>query len=142
MLPSRSRELRLAATLALGGFAQFANVAAAQIMAAMARPQFSTFDREERAAAYRALGKLASASGFSFLVDRLARPARGLFRRRKVDADQLLAVQGLAEEASQRSLRALEDALLPSYKHGAAVTAACRAAAQHVRMSVRGGKSA
>ncbi len=140
LLASASREVRTLAARSLGGFATVAEMAATQLMAAMSRPQFSTFDREEQALCCRALGKLGSASGFSFLFERLSRPPKGLFGRRKGEAEQLLAVQGLAEEASQRSLRALEEALLPSRGHGPAVVAACRAAAQHVRAAARGGK--
>src|SRR5207237_878178 len=81
-------------------------------------------DREEQASFYRALGKLGSQAGFSYLIERLARPPKGLFGRRKGEQEQLLAIQGLAEEGTPRSLRAIEEATLPSRGHSAAVVAA------------------
>jgi hypothetical protein len=108
----------------------------------MARPQFAKVDKEEQTHFYRALGRLGSGIGFTFLLEKLERPPRRLFRRRKGVDEQLLAVQGLAEEASQRSLRALEEALEPSRGLAPAVVAACRAAAQYVRERPRGGKGA
>src|SRR5205823_3238827 len=98
--------------------------------------------KEERTLFYRALGKLGAPAGLAFLAERLARPANKLFGRRKGLEEQLLAVQGLAEDRSPRSLRALEDALAPSSGHAPAVMAACRAAAQHVRAAGKGGKTA
>ncbi len=142
LLASPSREARFAAVQRLGSFAAVPEAAAAHLIAGISRPLFASFDREEQALCCRALGRLGTTSGFSFLFERLSRPQRGLFGRRKGETEQLLAVQGLAEEASQRSLRALEEALLPSRGHGPAVVAACRAAAQHVRAAVRSGKSA
>jgi hypothetical protein len=141
-LSSGAREVRLAAAAAVASCAAIGEAGAALLMTAMSRPQFGGFDRDEQAAFHRALGKLASATGFSFLLERLARPPRGFFGRRKAEQDQLLAVQGLAEDTSQRSLRALEDVLLPSRGHPPAVVAACRAAAQHVRAAARGGRTA
>ena len=142
LLASPSREARIAAAQMLGNFAAVPEASAAHLIAAMSRPPFMSFDRDEQALCCRALGKLGTTSGFSFLFERLSRPPKGLFGRRKGESEQLLAVQGLAEEASQRSLRALEEALLPSRGHGPAVVAACRAAAQHVRAAVRSGRSA
>ena len=142
LLAGPSRELRTAAAQALGGFATLAEPAAANLIAAMSRPQFAKLDRQEQTLFCRALGKLGSATGFTFLFERLARTPKGFFGKRKGEAGKLLAVQGLAEDTSQRSLRALEEALLPSRGHSAAVLAACRAAAQHVRAAARGGKTA
>ena len=55
-----------------------------------------------------------------------------MFKKARVEEEQLLAIRGLAAEASSRALRALEQAgqerELPP-----AVAAACRAAANHVR---------
>jgi hypothetical protein len=142
ILSSPSREARLAAVQMLGSFAAVPEASAAHLISAISRPAFGSFDREEQELCCRALGRLGTTTGFSFLFERLSRPPRGLFGRRKGESGQLLAVQGLAEEASQRSLRALEEALLPSRGHGPAVVAACRAAAQHVRAAVRSGRSA
>lgn len=140
-LTARSRELRLAAVRALGGCGEVAEQASALLLAVMSRPRFARLDKDERTDFYRALGRLGSPTGFSFLFDRLARPPRKLFGKRKAIDEQLLAVQGLAEDGSPRSLRALEDALLPSRKYSPSVVAACRAAAQHLRER-RGGWSA
>ena len=142
LLANPSREVRTLAAEMLSGFAAVPETSAAHLMAAMSRPQFATLDREEQALLCRALGKLGTTSGFSYLFERLSRPPKGMFGRRKGEGEQLLAVQGLAEEVSQRSLRALEEALLPSRGHGPAVVAACRAAAQHVRAAIRGGRTA
>jgi len=142
VLSMRSRELRLAAVHALAGCGVVAEQASSLLMAAMSRPRFARADKDEQTAFFRALGRLGSATGFSFLIERLARPPRKLFGKRKGIDLQLLAVQGLAEEASSRSLRALEEALLPSRGHAPAVVAACRAAAQHVRERPKGGRTA
>jgi hypothetical protein len=112
------------------------------LLSAMTRPQFAQVDKEEQTAFHRALGKLGSPSGLQFLLDRLSRPAKGFFGKRKGVEEQLLAVQGLAEDRGARSLKALEEALLPSRKHAPAVVAACRAAAQHVRAAAKGGRPA
>ena len=141
LLRSPARDVRLAAAQGLSAFTLMVDAAANQLLAAIRRSKFGKLDREEQTAVYRALGKLGSAPGFAFLLERLTRPARRLFKRRR-EAEQLLAVQGLAEEASQRSLRALEDVLLPSRNHPPGVVAASRAAAQHVRAAQRGGKTA
>ena len=134
--------MRVAAAQALAGCLVVAEQAASLLLAAMARPQFAAVDKEEQTLFHRSLGKLGSSNGFSFLLEQLARPPRRLFRRRRGIDLQLLAVQGLAEEASQRSLRVLEDALIPSRGHAPAVVAACRAAAQHLREHTKGGKTA
>ncbi len=142
LLASPSREARIAAVQTLGTFVAVPEGSASHLIAAMSRPSFTGFDRDEQTLCCRALGKLGTTSGFSFLFERLSRPPTGLFGRRKGESEQLLAVQGLAEEVSQRSLRALEEALLPSRGHSPAVVAACRSAAQHVRAAVRAGRLA
>ena len=137
LLGSPSREARMAAVQMLGSFQAVPETSAAHLISAMSRPAFAGYDREEQTLCFRCLGKLSTTTGFSFLFERLSRPPKGLFGRRKGETEQLLAVQGLAEEISQRCLRALEEALLPSRGHGPAVVAACRAAAQHVRAALR-----
>jgi hypothetical protein len=141
-LSSPAGAVRVAAAQALAACSGVAEQAAALILEAMGRPLFARVDKEERTVFYRSLGKLGSMAGHTFLLDQLSRPAKKLFGRKKAIDDQLLAVQGLAEEASQRSLRALEEVLLPSRKFAPAVVAACRAAAQYVRAAAKGGKTA
>jgi hypothetical protein len=141
-LSSPVRPVRVAAAQALASCAGVAEQASTLLLAAMGRPQFGQVDKEEQTLFYRALGKLGANSGFSFLVDRLESKQKKFFKRRKAVEDQLLAVQGLVEEGSLRSLRALEDALLPQSGHPPAVVAACRAAAQHVRAASKGGRTA
>src|SRR5205085_1491139 len=141
---SADRGVRVAAAQALAGTSGVAEQASNLLLVAMARAQFAGADKEEQTAFYRALGKLGATSGFSFLSERLAQPPRKLFGRRKAIDEQLLAVQGLTEEGTRRSLRALEEAQQPANGHASAVVAACRAAAQHLRERERtkGGKTA
>ncbi|HEX9578610.1 MAG TPA: hypothetical protein VF993_12715, partial [Myxococcales bacterium] len=108
------------------------------LLTAMDGPRFAKVDKDERTVFYRSLGKLGAPAGLDFLAGLLAKPPKKLFKRRKGLEAQLLAVQGLVEDGSLRSLRALEDALLPSRKHAPAVVAACRAAGQDLRSGARG----
>jgi hypothetical protein len=141
-LASQVRAVRVAAVQALATCAAQVEPASNLILAAVAQPQFAGVDKEERTLFYRSLGKLGSPAGLSYLLDRLARPAKKFFGRRKAVEEQLLAVQGLVEDAGPRSLRALEDVLLPARGHAPAVVAACRSAAQHLRAALKGGKTA
>ena len=141
-LSSASRAVRVASVAALarcgGGVEHSANL----ILAAIAKPQFARVDKEEKTLFYRVLGSLGSNAGHSHLIERLSRRPRKIFGRRKVIDEQLLAVQGLAEEGTQRALRVLEDAALPGRKQPAAVVAACKAAANHIRSGAsRGGRT-
>lgn len=136
------RAVRVAAAQALAGCGELAEEAASLLLTALSRPQFSQVDKEEQTVFYRSLGKLGSSTGFSFLLERLARPPRRFFQRRRAIDEQLLAVQGLADEASQRSLRALEEAMIPARGHAPAVVAASRAAVQHLRERIKGGQPA
>ena len=138
LLASPSRAVRLAAAEGLSGFGQLADAATKELLAAIAHRRFAKLDRDEQTALYRSLGKLGSAAGHAFLLDKLSKPPRGIFKRRKGETGQLLAVQGLAQEGSQRALRALDDASHTSAGNPPAVVAACRAAAQHVRAGHRG----
>ena len=137
-LTAPSRPLRAAAVQVLAGCSGAAEQAAGLIVAAIARPQFSSRDKEEQTLFYRSLGKLGSGAGYSFLLEQLSRRSRKFFGRRKLIHQQLLAVQGLAEDGSSKAVRALEDALLPSRGYPSAVVAACKAAAQHKRFAPRG----
>ena len=141
-LTAREREVRLAAVQALGACSSAAEQASALILQAMDRPQFAKVNKEEQSVFYRSLGKLGSNAGFQFLLERLNQAPRKLFGKRKVLEVQLLAVQGLSEEASLRSAKALEEAQLESRRYSPAVVAACKAAAQQVRAVARGGKTA
>jgi hypothetical protein len=141
-LTSASREVRLAAAQALGACVGTAEQAVALLLPAMQRPQFAKSSKEEQTLFYRSLGRLGSNSGFSFLVDRLNRPPRRIFGRKKAVEAQLLAVQGLGEDTSRRATIALEEAQRDRQRHSPAVVAACKAALQHQRTLARGGKSA
>jgi hypothetical protein len=141
-LTAPTRPVRMAAAQAVAACGSLADAAAALMLQAMNRPQFAAADKDEQTLFYRSLGKLGAASGLTFLLERLDRPPKKLFGKKKVVDEQLLAVQGLAEDGSQKALRALEEALLPARGHPPAVVAACRAAAQHVRAGgSRGGRT-
>jgi hypothetical protein len=139
-LASTSREVRVAAAQALSTCA--GEPAANVLLDAMAQAQFDRADQEEQTIFYRSLGKLGSNAGHIFLLDRLERPRKKLFKRRKAIDDQLLAVQGLAEEGSVRSLRALEEAQQASRAHPPEVVAACRTASLHARAALKAGRIA
>jgi hypothetical protein len=141
-LTSPSREVRLAAAQALGACAGAAEQAAALLLPAMQRPRFAKSNKEEQSIFYRAVGRLGSNGGYSFLVERLNRPPRRIFGRKKAVETQLLAAQGLGEDTSRRATIALEEAQRDRLKHVPAVVAACRAALQHQRTLARGGKVA
>lgn len=88
---------------------------------------------EHLAALYGALGRVGGAVARAFLSERLARPAKGLLRRRRSEREQLLAVEALAADGSMSALRLLEDAADPKRGHAAAVSAACAAAVGRLR---------
>lgn len=139
---SAAREVRVAAAQALSGCTAVAEQAAALLLEAMTRPQFASRDKEERTLFFRSLGKLGSNGGFTWLSERLSHRPKKLFGKQKLVDEKLLVVQALAEDASPRALRVLEDAILPSRGFAAPIVAACKAAAQHVRTTYKGGKSA
>src|SRR5207237_5348541 len=89
--------------------------------------------REELVVFHRALGRLQSTTGHSFLAERLSHPKKGFLKKRRNEQEQLLAVQGLAEEATLRALRILEDAMVQGRGHPTAVGSACRAASLPIR---------
>jgi hypothetical protein len=110
----------------------------------MSRPDFEQREREELVVFHRALGRLQSTTGHSFLAERLSHPKKGFLKKRRSEQEQLLAVQGLAEEATLRALRILEDATVPGRGHTPAVVNACRAASLRIRTprASRGGGNA
>jgi hypothetical protein len=95
------------------------------------------------AALYAALGRMRSAAGRAFLAERLAQPAKGLFRKRRSEREQLLAIEALASDGSVFALRIVSDAAEGKHGHGEAVSAAARAAVERLRArrQVREGKS-
>ena len=141
LLQSPLRPVRLSAAQAIAGCYTLAEPATAALLGALGRPQFAQADKEEQTALYRAVGKLGAQSGMTFLIEQLSKPPRKLFGRRKGIEEQLLAVQGLAEEGSSRALRVLEETMLPERGAAPAVVAACRAAAQHLAKPAQKGRA-
>ncbi|MBS2021949.1 MAG: hypothetical protein JST92_06030 [Deltaproteobacteria bacterium] len=124
--------VRVAAVQVLASCAGAAERAAALLISAIERPGFASLDREEQALHYRALGKLGSSSGFQFLCEQLS-VSKGLFKKKPAENERLLAVNGLAEETSVRTLRALEQAAAPENGQPATVATAARAAVVRMR---------
>jgi hypothetical protein len=141
LLDAPEAALRVAAAEALSLCLPLAEPAALVLIRAISKSGFNDRDREERAAFHRALGRLQSTTGHSFLAERLSRPQKGFLKKRRSEQEQLLAVLGLAEEATLRALRVLEDAMVPTRGHPQAVVSACRAASLRIRTprSSRGG---
>ena len=138
LLAQPRRDLRLAAAAALGTSTGQREQAAALLMGVLARPSQTEADLEELQLLHRALGRLGSAAGFGYLNERLSRSPRWLFGRRKAEKMQLLALQGLVEEKSSRSLKAVLTLLASPKEHSARLLEACRAAAAALRTEVRG----
>ena len=88
---------------------------------------------EDLAALYTALGKLGSSAGRAFLAERLAHPAKGLFKKRRSEREQLLAIEALAADASVTALRLLTEAADSKQGHTQAVCAAARDAVERLR---------
>jgi len=109
-LQHEAREVRLAAAAALGNLQGGGERVARFFIDAIARPAFADADEEEMALFHRCLGKLGSNVGFSYLTSQLSLPQKKLFGRKRRTKAQLFAVEGLAEDGSPRSLRALDDA--------------------------------
>jgi hypothetical protein len=127
------RAVRMAAAGALSTISSGAERASGAFIDAVSRPQFAEADAEEQVFFYRAFGKLGSTVGFMYLSSQLSLPPKKFFgRRRRVHA-QLLAVEGLAEEGTPRSLHALDDGARAKPGTSKSVAAACKAAAQRVR---------
>jgi hypothetical protein len=132
-LQHHSREVRIASAAALSNVPGVGERAARFFIEAIASPRFAAADEEEMAVFHRALGKLGSTVGFMYLSSQLALPPKKLFGRKRRTQQQLLAVEGLAEEGSPRSLRALDDASSVKRGYSKPVAAASQAAAQRVR---------
>jgi hypothetical protein len=132
-LQHESREVRVAAAEALGALPSGTEKAGAPLIEAITRPRFAQADAEEKVIFHRALGKLGSTVGFLYLSSQLGLPPKKIFGRQRRTQVQLLAVEGLAEEGSPRSLRALDDGSSVKRGYSRAVAAACKAAAERVR---------
>jgi len=133
LLEDADPQLRMTAADALSSCTSVAEPAALLLIRAMSRPDFEQREREELVVFHRALGRLQSTTGHSFLAERLSHPKKGFLKKRRNEQEQLLAVQGLAEEATLRALRILEDAMVPGRGHPPAVVTACRAASLRIR---------
>jgi hypothetical protein len=132
-LQHESRAVRIAAANALGALPSGTERAGAPLIDAIAKPRFADADAEEKVIFHRALGKLGSTVGFLYLSSQLGLPPKKIFGRQRRTQVQLLAVEGLAEEGSPRSLRALDDGSSVKRGYSRAVAAACKAAAERVR---------
>ena len=132
LLSGPDATVRMAAAGALGRAGIEAEAAAELFIASIERPAFAEGLREEQTFFYRALGRIESTRGFDFLCDQLA-VRRGLFRKKAATATRLLAVQGLSEDRTPRSLRILEEAASPSGAQPPLVASAARAAAARLR---------
>src|SRR5437764_6034737 len=141
LLEDADPQLRMTAADALSSCISVAEPAALLLIRAMSRPDFEQREREELVVFHRALGRLQSTTGHSYLAERLAHPKKGFLKKRRNEQEQLLAVQGIAEEATLRSLRILEEAMVPGRGHPPSVVNACRAAALRIRTprGARGG---
>jgi len=93
----------------------------------------SKVGEEDLGALYRALGRLGGPTARAFLSERLTRPAKGLWKRRRSEQEQLLAVEALATDGSMSALRLLEEGADPKRGHAPAVSAACLAAVARMR---------
>jgi hypothetical protein len=133
VLEDADPQLRMTAADALSSCISVAEPAALLLIRAMSRPDFEQREREELVVFHRALGRLQSTTGHSYLAERLAHPKKGFLKKRRSEQEQLLAVQGLAEEATLRALRILEDATIPGRGHPPSVVNACRAASLRIR---------
>ncbi len=123
--------LRLGAAEALSAVSL--EEAAQALLSRMSAPEFVDETRAARAVFFEALGRQHTQVGLRFLHEKLQSPPRAAAQRARGVEEQLLAVRGLAEEASLRTLRVLEHAAHPDEGHPAVVVSACRAAASHVR---------
>jgi hypothetical protein len=133
LLEDTDAQLRMTAADALSSCIPVAEPAALLLIRAMSRTDFEQRERDELVVFHRALGRLQSTTGHSFLAERLSHPKKGFLKKRRSEQEQLLAVQGLAEEATLRSLRVLEEAMIPGRGHPPAVVNACRAASLRIR---------
>ena len=142
LLRAAEGSVRTAAAWVLAGCGGVAEAAGRLLVETIDTDEFDGRDREERLAFHRALGRLGSSAGFTFLSERL-NESRGLFRKRPAEEERLLAIAGIAEENAMRSVRALEAAAAADSGQPAAVSAAARAAlARAQKPAGRAGRSA
>lgn len=125
--------LRLAAADALAACDAPPDEVAAPIVERLSASSAAKLSDDELAAFYAALGRAGGPVARAFLSERLARPAKGLLKRRRIEQEQLLAVDALAGDATMSALRLLEDAADPKRGHAPAVASACRAAVEKLR---------
>ena len=133
LLDDPDPQLRMTAAEALSSCMSLAEPAAVALIRSMSRPAFEEREREELIVFYRALGRLQSTTGHSFLAERLSHPKKGFMKKKRGEQEQLLAVQGISEEATLRALRVLEEATTPGRDHPPSVVNACRAAMVRIR---------
>ena len=105
LLEDEEAAVRMAAASALGGYSGHDDVAEL-LIAALEKPEARDAARDEAIALHRALGRLGTDLGFQWLMGRI-------FSRRKLfgkpgEGDQLLAVQGVVAEGSNRAAALLE----------------------------------
>jgi hypothetical protein len=133
LLDDPDSQLRMTAADALSSCISLAEPVAVALIRSMSKPEFEEREREELIVFYRALGRLQSTTGHSFLAERLSHPKKGFLKKKRSEQEQLLAVQGLGEEATLRALRILEEATQPGRDHPPSVVNACRAAVLRIR---------
>jgi hypothetical protein len=126
-------EVRALAADALSSCTAHSEGAAAAILARLASPASAKFSDEDLGALYTALGKLACAQGRSFLAERVAQPAKGIFKRRRFEQEQLYAIEALVLDGSVTALRLLADVADPKQGHGEAIRGAAHAAVERLR---------
>ena len=137
LLRAKASPVRTAAARALGEIG--ATSAVPLLLEAVQRAGFELAERPEQEAFHRALGLLKSDAGFEFFAARLAR--KGRFARGRFEEEQLLAIHGLAAEATPRALRELELGAADP-KNPPLVVSASRSAALYVRNQLtRGGET-
>ena len=125
--------VRARAAEALSSCTAHGEDAAAAILARLTSSSSAKFTDEDLAALYGALGKLATPPGRAFLAERVAHPAKGLFKRRRSEREQLHAIEALVLDGSVSALRLLAGVADPKQGHGEAVCAAAGAAVERLR---------
>ena len=142
LLRAPEGSVRTAAAWVLAGCGGVAEAAGQLLVDTIDTDEFDGREREERFTFHRALGRLGSNTGFTFLSERL-NESRGLFRKKPAEEERLMAVAGIAEENAMRSVRALEAAAAPESGQPAAVSSFARAAlARAHKPAGRAGRSA
>jgi hypothetical protein len=125
--------VRARAAEALSSCTARADEAATAILARLASSASAKFTDDDLAALYATLGKLACAPARAFLAERVTHPAKGLFKRRRFEQEQLHAIEALVLDGSVNALRLLAEVADPKQGHGEAVCAAAAAAVERLR---------